>query len=166
MEFDDEMSSESKPFKVLNTLIHEELGKIEYVFSDKTGTLTSNNMVFRQCCIKGIAYSNDDLKEIFKTENILNDLELEKYINFFLCIIICHNVIVDERTNEFQGSSPDEVALVQAAYEHGFQFLKRTNNSIFVKVRDQLLVYEYICELEFTSDRKRMSMIVKDMQTE
>lgn len=93
----------------------------------------------------------------------MNDLELDKYINFFLCIIICHNVIVDEKLNEFQGSSPDEVALVKAAFNHGFKFLKRTNNSIFIKVREQLLVYEYICEFEFTSDRKRMSMVVKDM---
>ncbi|CAD8186772.1 unnamed protein product [Paramecium octaurelia] len=166
MEFDDQMQSENQPFRVLNTMIHEELGKIEYVFTDKTGTLTSNNMEFRQCCIKGIAYSNEDLLEIFKSDNIMNDLELDKYINFFLCIIICHNVIVDDKLNEFQGSSPDEVALVKAAYNHGFKFLKRTNNSIFIKVREQLLVYEYICEFEFTSDRKRMSMVVKDMQTE
>lgn len=47
MEFDEQMQSENQPFRVLNTMIHEELGKIEYVFTDKTGTLTSNNMEFR-----------------------------------------------------------------------------------------------------------------------
>ena len=31
----------------------EELGMIEHVFSDKTGTMTSNSMDFRKCTIKG-----------------------------------------------------------------------------------------------------------------
>jgi phospholipid-transporting ATPase len=36
-----------------NSNLNEDLGKIEYVFSDKTGTLTSNEMQLRQVSIKG-----------------------------------------------------------------------------------------------------------------
>ena len=41
-----------------NTNINEDLGKLEYVFSDKTGTLTANEMRLRQISIKGRVYGD------------------------------------------------------------------------------------------------------------
>ncbi len=33
---------------------------MEYVFTDKTGTLTQNNMEFIECCIDGFQYKYQD----------------------------------------------------------------------------------------------------------
>lgn len=30
--------------------------QVEYIFTDKTGTLTENNMAFKECCIEGHVY--------------------------------------------------------------------------------------------------------------
>lgn len=40
--------------------LSEDLGQIEYVFTDKTGTLTENVMTFRRCVVNGVDYSFDD----------------------------------------------------------------------------------------------------------
>ena len=40
--------------------INEDLGQIKYVFSDKTGTLTENKMVFKRCTIGGRNFDHKD----------------------------------------------------------------------------------------------------------
>lgn len=44
--------------------ITEDLGQVQFIFSDKTGTLTENKMVFRRCTVSGIEYSHDDNGEL------------------------------------------------------------------------------------------------------
>ncbi|KAK3847769.1 MAG: hypothetical protein J3R72DRAFT_135790 [Linnemannia gamsii] len=47
------------PAEARTTVINEELGQVSYLFSDKTGTLTENIMVFRKFCVAGHSFNHD-----------------------------------------------------------------------------------------------------------
>ena len=53
-----------------NSTIPEELGRIAYVFSDKTGTLTKNEMIFKKISMENEQYGEDNFEEL---KNILTD---------------------------------------------------------------------------------------------
>jgi len=49
-------SESDTPASCRTSNLNEELGQIQYIFSDKTGTLTRNEMEFRKCAIDGEIY--------------------------------------------------------------------------------------------------------------
>jgi magnesium-transporting ATPase (P-type) len=53
-----------------STTIPEELGRISYLLSDKTGTLTMNMMIFKKLHLGTAAYSDDSFNEVGKGEGM------------------------------------------------------------------------------------------------
>lgn len=80
-----------------------------------------------------------------------------------LHLALCHTIVIDERTRKYNASSPDELALVNAAKFFGAEFLKRDeDNNMLIRLNGRELSYRLMNILEFNSTRKRMSVIVED----
>uniref|UniRef100_A0A3Q3LTP8 Phospholipid-transporting ATPase n=1 Tax=Labrus bergylta TaxID=56723 RepID=A0A3Q3LTP8_9LABR len=173
------------PAKARTTTLNEQLGQIEYIFSDKTGTLTQNIMQFKKCTIAGRTYGTDHHKRIrlhspvdwswnqqadkkfdFMDHSLVSCVRSKKdkdVSEFFKLLSLCHTVMVDNKDGElvYQAASPDEGALVTAARNFGYVFLSRTQDTITINEMDQESTYEMLALLDFNSDRKRMSIILK-----
>ncbi|WOK91550.1 putative phospholipid-transporting ATPase 8 [Canna indica] len=200
-----------KPARARTSNLNEELGQVNTILSDKTGTLTCNSMEFVKCSIAGFDYGSKsfelektltkgrqyELSELhslsfaserqnyesrkppkgfsFVDDRLMNGQWIQEpnadLIQFFFhALAICHTAIpVVSQSGEisYEAESPDEAAFVTAAREFGFEFYRRTETSISLHEFDPKAgrkvdrTYELLNTIEFSSARKRMSVIVK-----
>ncbi|XP_030379749.1 probable phospholipid-transporting ATPase IF [Scaptodrosophila lebanonensis] len=182
-----------QPCVVNSSNLNEDLGQINVLFSDKTGTLTKNKMRFLKCYVRGKSYDleNNHLYCPNTTEKYHLEMFDQDLLNFFEALCMCHTVQVlksdietlpdlaseqaslinKEIVGRYQASSPDEKALLKGCAHLGLIFDSDNTNIGFIRrivedsngtlhVAEQK--YERIHVLEFSSERKCMSIIVRD----
>ncbi|XP_033375635.1 phospholipid-transporting ATPase ID isoform X4 [Parus major] len=179
------------PAEARTTTLNEELGQVEYIFSDKTGTLTQNIMVFSKCSVNGHSYGDvqdmlghkaelgerpepvdfsfnplADPRFQFWDPSLLEAVKLgDLHVHeFFRLLSLCHTVMSEEKSEGellYKAQSPDEGALVTAARNFGFVFRSRTPKTITVHELGQAITYQLLAILDFNNIRKRMSVIVR-----
>uniref|UniRef100_A0A8C1QFH4 Phospholipid-transporting ATPase n=1 Tax=Cyprinus carpio TaxID=7962 RepID=A0A8C1QFH4_CYPCA len=177
---DDMFDEELGEGPLVNTSdLNEELGQVEYVFTDKTGTLTENNMELRECCVDGNVYVPHAIcNGLGQRDTLIYQIkEL-----FFRALCLCHTVQVKEEetvdgikrgihqgksTSFYISSSPDEVALVEGMKRLGFTYLRLKDSHMEILNReDEMERFELLEVLNFDSVRRRMSVIVKSSSGE
>ncbi|RNE98439.1 putative phospholipid-transporting ATPase IIB [Trypanosoma conorhini] len=177
---------------VRSTNLPEELGRLQFLFADKTGTLTKNKMELRVLQVGAdtvLNYTEVDrfrkLMAAFFAERhevgnpyptgagkggvVLSQRSFLRDVasvgEALLALVLCHNVspVMEDGCLEYQASSPDEVAFVKFCSSIGISLVQRDVNSMqFTTPGGRTVQYDILKAFPFTSERKCMGIIVRE----
>ncbi|KAI0369507.1 protein transporter [Pilatotrama ljubarskyi] len=179
---------------VRTSTLPEELGRIEYLLSDKTGTLTQNEMEMKKLHMGTVSYGFDSMDEVAhqlavafgsssehghgRQNSLQTGVQLatrgrrdmsSRVHDVVLSLALCHNVTPvynDDGTVTYQASSPDEVAIVKWTESVGLRLTFRDRTRIELQTPPGARIsFDVLDIFPFTSESKRMGIIVRDAQT-
>jgi phospholipid-transporting ATPase len=135
-----------------NTNIMEELGQVRYVFTDKTGTLTRNEMKLVRAVVAGRSYDVGDVGA-YRTDLCNDELLRDFTLNMALCNTVLPCAPRDagadadagaegkgleskhsQGAREYQAESPDEQTLVETCAVLGCSMTHRDQKTITLGV--------------------------------
>lgn len=158
----------------------QELGLISNIFSDKTGTLTRNEMKFVKFIIAGKVFDIPQIPAENSTPNPIQGAGIQiqrgrnSHVvklsgtaeqNFVRCLTVCHTV-VREKDGKYRAESPDELALVEGVDPYGCRLVERGTTSMLVDLFGSKKTFDIMAVNAFDADRKRMSILVRDTTTD
>ena len=164
---------------VNNTSVIEDLGAIEYVFSDKTGTMTENEMRLLKLAARERLYGHSEqaddvyedpaIKEVLEREE--NDEERVWLLMLLWNLSVCHTVkvLTNEDTNKksFEGISAEEVAFLEGLANVGVQYEQDEGVISFENAEMGLAKTRFKIHvvIPFREDRKRMGVVAENLDT-
>ena len=174
--------------------LNEGLGQIDYIFSDKTGTLTENKMELMYTSVDGTIYGaskgwgdsfdavGDKKLTLSKASGGAGALQAaadpdSSGWKFLRMLAVCQTVLIekeDDGSISYNADSPDEVALVLGGKGYGVEYTGKTGGDVWdidVYPSGKPGVGKKVKEqwrvlsiIPFSSKRKRMSVVVQRVQ--
>jgi phospholipid-translocating P-type ATPase (flippase) len=186
----DKKESKWRKAEAHTSALNEGLGQIDYIFSDKTGTLTENKMELRYVSVDAEIFGADtgEKYDVLEEDDRLNlegtgktkaeqqfaAVEGSAAWTFNRMLAVCQTVMIekeDDGTLSYNADSPDEVALVLGGKGFGCEFTGREGgdltqlnvypSGVVGEGPSKAEVWRVLSVIPFSSKRKRMTVAVQ-----
>ena len=158
-----------------NGNIFEDLGKIEYILADKTGTLTEREINVSMCLFKNKFFGDiEDLIEVDGSpaldmetnsekeealgKNGITDKEL-----FVMCLAVCNKGFTTDYGESYLTKSGDERVMISTAMILGIKLVKRTNKTLVVLKDGQETKFYVLGAQSMSKTRKKGHIVLQTL---
>lgn len=179
-----QIESKGLALNVNNPEVLEDLGNVDYLVVNKTGTLTENQLMALVCVVNDKVYwkhpncVSEDFIEFKDSGKGLNLFDTEgltfehlkghaKAIgslsyHFLMCMALCNNTSTKGMGEEYFSMSEDDKVLVETSMLLGLKLLSRSSGALILNFDGEELEFMVIGNQPFTSLNKKCRIVVKN----